>query len=102
MTGTNEVRATLSHDVTRDDLRDIFAAQSAEMKTYVRSKAEPLQDGLAQVSDDVQSVGAVTVEHANRIDGIASLKDSLRSTGFSSATKTISRDIDLSHLRESF
>ena len=66
VSGMIEVRATLSHVVTRDDLRALHEAQSAEMKTYVQ--AAPLHAGIAQLSTDFQMVAMDAVEHDERID----------------------------------
>ena len=68
VSGMNEVRATLSHVVTRDDLRALHEAQSAEMKTYVQAETAPLHAGIAQLSTDFQMVAMDAVDHDERID----------------------------------
>ena len=64
----NEVRATLSHVVTRDDLRALHEAQSAEMKTYVQAETSPLHASIAQLSTDFQIVAMDAVDHDERIE----------------------------------
>ena len=67
VSGMNEVRATLSHVVTRDDLRALHEAQSAEMKTYVQAETAPLHAGFSQLATDFQMVAMDAVDHDERI-----------------------------------
>ena len=46
VSGMNEIRATLSHVVTRDDLRALHEAHSVEMNTYVQAETAPLHAGF--------------------------------------------------------
>lgn len=74
----NEVRATLSHVVTRDDLRALHEAQSAEMKTYVQAETAPLHAGIAQLSTDFKMVAMDAVDHDERIDKLETNVTELR------------------------
>lgn len=45
--GMDEVRATLSHVVTLDDLRTLHQEQTAELQTYVQAELAPVHSGMA-------------------------------------------------------
>ena len=68
VSGMNEVRATLSHVVTRDDLRALHEAQSAEMKTYVQAETAPIHASIIQLPTDFQMIAMDAVDHHERID----------------------------------
>ena len=67
VSGMNEVRATLSHVVTRDDRRTLHEAQSAQMKTYVQAETAPLHANITQLSKDFKMVAVGAVDHDERI-----------------------------------
>ena len=79
VSGMNEVRATLSHVATRDDLRALHEAQHAEMQTYVQAETAPLHAGISQLSTDFKTVAASSVEHDGRIEQLESQLRIMRS-----------------------
>ena len=79
VSGMNEVRATLSHVVTRDDLRALHEAQHAEMQTYVQAETAPLHAGISQLSTDFKTVAASSVDHDGRIEQLESQLRIMRS-----------------------
>ena len=78
VSGMNEVRATLSHVVTRDDLRTLHEAQSAEMKTYVQAETAPLHANITQLSKDFKMVAVGAVDHDERIEKMEAQIKSMR------------------------
>ena len=59
VSGMNEVRATLSHVVTRDDFRALHEAQNAEMQCMSKLKQRPFMLALPsflQISNWLQLV----------------------------------------------
>ena len=111
VTGMNEVRASLSQVVTRDDLRALHEAQTAEMQTFVRAETAPLHDGMAQLTEDFKVLAVEALEQSVQVGNLESkfmnleskvAKVDASSHGNSNNSAAKSGKIEMAHLQVCF
>lgn len=81
VSGMNEVRATLSNVVTRDDLRALHEVQTAEMHTYVQAELAPVHSGIAELAGDFRTLASGSIEQHQRIGRMETTLQAMPSSG---------------------